>query len=453
MKTSAAPWCAALLLAQCVSAGQRPANDSASHAEAAAAISRGVAFLWRTQATAETELSSPRASFEGDWDQFMSFKVGPVRVAIHDTSPFIPTCVSQGLRHLSPENAAALGIRDEDCVKAREIRMRIVRLAQRFEKGDGTAAYWPDATAGPATLWQRLQAGTLRILHRGPALHGTLAPRGDASLPPEFRTWPDPDCTAMSWVARWINHQADGAAWQPVNAIDVLSPYAHVRKGNLYFPVHSVPPVGVYYGFCIPSDRPDIPKDVDLIVNCNILYAFALLADGDTPEAQRIIQWILEVVRQGPNREMADLTLYYRWNNVLPYVVSRCYKDGGIKSLAPAVKTLAAEVRAQAVQRSDGTVFWDGSNPVRATAFALLTLLNDEECGPLVEGATRWLMARQDSKTNGWHDHWVPLTQTTTGRVIYFRCDAAATSYAIEALSRYQLDCPPKRTFSKAARR
>ena len=106
------------------------------------------------------------------------------------------------------------------------------------------------------------------------------------------------------------------------------------------------------------------------------------------------------------------------------------------------MKTLTAEVRATAIRRKDGTVYWEGNSPVRATAFALLALVNNGERDSLVEGAARYLLATQDSANGCWHDRWVPLMQTTTGRIIDFRSDAAATALAIEALCRYQMEFP-----------
>lgn len=432
--------CLAVLLTPSGSARTCMVTDSTDHARTAAAITRAVTYLWRTQVTAETEHSSPRASFEGDWNQFLGMRFGPARLVMHDTGPFIPSFVCVGLQHLSAGNAVALGISEEDSAHAREICARVARLVERFEGADGTVAYWPEATAGPTSLGERLQAGLIRALHHGPALHGTLAPRGVRGFPPEFRIWPDPDCTAMSWVARWVNARMSGTTWRPDDPLTVLTAFSNTGKNSLYFPVKSVPPVGVYYGFCVPKNRPDIPRDVDLIVNCNILYAFALLGAGGRPEAKKITQWILDTVQNGKHRNLDEVTLYYGWENVLPYVVTRCYKDGGVKSLAPAAKTLAAEVRTKSIRRKDGTVYWEGSSPVRATAFALLALLNNGERDLLVEGAVRYLLAKQDSRSGCWHDRWVPLMQTPGGRIIHFRSDAEATAFAIEALCRYQLD-------------
>lgn len=412
---------------------------STPSADATAAISRGLAYLRRTQASAESERRSPRATFEGDWEQRVRFDLGPIRVPRRDTNPFIASVILHCLRHVSEANRRALGLTEQDCDHAREVRDRVLRLVRRFETAEGTVGYWPEATTAPSGVFQKLQAKSFRAYNGGPALHGTLAPRGIGGFPEDFRIWPDPDCTAMASVARSLCDDAGGAAGCG-DLRTVLAPYSYTGEEELHFPSRSVPPRGAYFGFCVPRERPDIPRDVDLIVNCNILYALALAGDGDTPEARVIIDWITDAAKTKAHHDISAVTLYYRWENIFPYVVARCYHDGGLEALAPAVEALAAEVRATAVRRPDGTVFWDGHTPVRATAYALLCLLAAGGHDALTGDAAWYLLAQQSPRTGGWRDRWAPLGETMTGRTFHLRCDAFATALAVEALCRYRLD-------------
>lgn len=412
---------------------------STRNAEPTAAISRGLGYLSRTQATAESEMRSPRATFEGDWDQHVRFDLGPIPVPRRDTNPFLASVILHCLRHVSEANRPALGLSRQDCDRAREIRGRVLRLVGRFETAEGTVGYWPEATGAPKGVFQKLQASSFRAYNGGPALHGTLAPRGVGGFPEDFRIWPDPDCTAMASVARSLCGEP-GRAPGRGDLRAVLAPYAYTGEEDLHFPSRTVPPHGAYFGFCVPRDRPDLPRDVDLIVNCNILYALALAGDGSTPEALTIVDWILRAAEAKAHKDISAVTLYYRWENIFPYVVARCYHDGGLAALAPAVEALAAEVRSTAIRRADGTVFWDGHSPVRATAYALLCLLAAGERGPLTDDAARYLLAEQSPRTGAWRDRWAPLGETMTGRVFHLRCDAFATAVAVEALCRHRLD-------------
>lgn len=408
---------------------------------AGAAISRGVAYLWNTQATAVTEHGSSRAAFEGDWEQHVGFDWGPFRIPRRDTNPFFASGICNSLQHLSEENALTLGVSALDCDRAGEISARVLSLVERFETAEGTVAYWPEAICAPTGVFQRLQAEVFRSYYGGPALHGTLAPRGIRCFPEEFRVWPDPDCTAMASVARSVTRGRDcGTAPGSHDLREVLAPYAYTGKESLFFPSRGVAPRGAYFGFCVPPDRPELPRDVDLIVNCNILYALALGGAGESAEAGRIIEWILDTARTGAHHDIASVTLYYRWENVFHYAVARCYRDGGLSAVEPAVSRLSTELAPTAIRRRDGTVFWDGHSPIKATAFALLCLLAVGERGALVDGAARYLLAEQDSRTGAWRDRWAPLGETMTGRSFYFRSNASATALAIEALCRYQLD-------------
>ncbi len=426
-----------LLLAQCATAPHGPV----SKATTARAISRGVDFLWRTQATAATEQSSPRASFEGDWDQFIGIDFGLFMRSLHDTGPFVSAYVCQWLQHVTDEKAATIGLGSDDCAHARDIRNRVLRLQSRFEMPDGTVAYWPLASGDPATLRERFQANFMRIWYGGPALHGVLAPRGVRGLPPEYRTWPDPDCTAMTSVARAICHRIDATSTRlSPDLRSVLAPYRYTGRENLFFPSHAQPPAGVYFGFCVPKDRPDLPHDVDLIVNCNILHALALSGEADSPEARRIIDWINDTVRTGTFRNISDVTLYYRQENFFPYVVARACREGGIRALEHSMQELAQEVRSRAVQRTDGTLCWLGRNPVRATSLALSCLLLAGQSDALTDGAARYLLAQQNQQTGAWRDDWLPLAETASGRSFKIRCDATQTACAIHALCLHQFD-------------
>jgi hypothetical protein len=425
-------------------AGGRMGSASESDAAVGGAISRGVAYLWRTQATAASEHRSPRATFAGDWDQRVGFDLGPLRVPRRDTNPFIASVVVHCLQHVSEPNRPLLSLASQDCDRAREISRRVLSLVQRFESAEGTVGYWPMADGAPSGISQRLQARFFRSYYGGPALHGTLAPRGVGGFPVEFRIWPDPDCTAMASVARSLRGDGSASGSQDLRAI--LAPYAYSGQESLFFPSRSVPPVGAYFGFCVPTDRPDIPRDVDLIVNCNILYALALAGDGGTPEANTIVDWIVETTKTKAHQDISAVTLYYRWENIFHYAVARCYRDGGLEALAPAVETLADEARATALHRSDDTVFWDGHTPVRATSYALLCLLAAGEHSSLTDGAARYLLAQQCPRTGRWKDRWAPLGETMTERVFHLRCDAFATAVAIEALCRHQLNVNGPRT-------
>lgn len=435
-------WCA-LVLTHCVSHGPRIVGQDSDRDRTGRAISSAIAYLQRTQATAKVERSAPRAPFEGDWDQHLGVDLGPFKLPIHDTSPFISCCVVQSLKHVSGANAAALGIQKEDCERARAIRAQVMRLIPRFETREGTVGYWPPATTEPATIPQKLHAQLIRVLQKGPALHGTQAPRGVAGFPPEFRIPPDLDSTSMAWVARWIDHSLNRTSYHHRDPRAVIAPYVWNGRDAMYFPTTHVPPPGVFCTFCVPRGRPDIPRDVDLVVNCHILYSLALLGEKDSPAARRIISWILDTTRSGRHRQLDEVVMFYRWENAVPAAVTGCYHDGGVDSLAPAVKTLASDVKSSAITSRDGTVFWEGRSRVRSTAYGVLTLLNAGERGPLVDGGIRHLLSQQDIRSGGWRDDWVYMMESPNGRMIYVRSDASVTASALEALCRYQLSRGP----------
>jgi hypothetical protein len=441
-----------MLLSHCASPPARSFPTNADHPRTGAAISRAVGYLRQTQATAETERSSPLASMEGDWDQYLGLRIGPFHRSIHDTSPFTPAGVVHSLRHVSALNTVTLGIPSEDAARAREIRSKVIKLIRRFEKEDGTVGYWLEVEE-PKTLGEKLHAEAIRLFLKGPSLHGTLAPRGLGALPPEFRVPTDPDTTSIAWVARSLDDSLNGTANRHRDLLEVIRPYKWSGNDPLYFPKSFVPPPGVFCSFCIPPQSRDIPREVDLVVNCHILYALALNGHSGSPEARRIISWILDVVRSGQHRRFDELVMYYRWENKIGYVVSSCYHDGGVKALAPAVETLAADARATARTSRDGTVFWEGRSRTRSTAYAVLTLLNAGDRGPLVEGGVKYLLANQQRRSGGWRDSWVHMMETESGRIIDFRSDAAVTASVLEALCRYQLANPAAVAPASRARR
>jgi len=141
--------------------------------------------------------------------------------------------------------------------------------------------------------------------------------------------------------------------------------------------------------FCTWRDRTtnDLDSGPDMAVNANLLLLMGSVGRRDCSLEHRFFQ-ILK------NAEYRENNRYAASKLALPYLVSRCYRDGQVHSLEPGMRDLAEHVIG--MQESDG-----GWGNDLDTALALICLMNAGWRGTEVDGAIASLAARQDAD-GGW---------------------------------------------------
>ena len=418
------------------------------------AIAAGIGGLQRTQATPRSESAHPTAVFAGDWGGQVGLDVGWLRLRAKDTNAFLPACAVEMLGEVNERNRLRLGVDPRVIAEAAAIRSRAVESLARFRQPDGTFVYWPAARTESVRPLDRWVARWMKHWHGGPEMWGWIAPRGVAAYPPEFRLWPDADTTAMAWAATAGEARRTGKGVPLPDPVGLFEPVKFTGSGVLFFAAEDRLPPGIYRTFYTPKRRPEIPNDVDAVVNANILHAMAALGAADTAEARRIARWLAKLVDEGRHRDPSAVSAYYGWEHMLAAMLARDCFDDRVALLRPAVNRLAGEIEAAAVSRADGTVWWPSSCPVRTTACALLCLIRARPGSPVIEPAIRYLLQQQDAHSGLWRDGWSDMMRTTAGRMTYFRSDALASALAVDALCQYQLTLRPstmRRTASPAA--
>lgn len=160
-------------------------------------------------------------------------------------------------------------------------------------------------------------------------------------------------------------------------------------------------------------------RDVDLVVNLNVLFLFALV--GQVPP--EVCQYI---VMHTTSKAYHRGTVYYPSPLAYAYFLSRASADGGAACLSEAIPEVRSYVLAH--QRPDG-----GWGDDLETALGVLTLLNTGGRGRAVQRGINALLARQ-GPDGGWA--LAPLYKGAV-QLVYYGSRSLTTGFCLEALGKY----------------
>ncbi len=382
--------------------------------------------------------------YPGDWPQFFHLRGSPA-FRVRDVSPFMVAFVHHALTHVTEENRRALGLSRRDVRDAREMRRRAVDFLQRFESpagatDAGTFGFWPyDAHPGaPKPPVERALVAWLQ----GPILGGERVPLNLRVFPTPLAIPTDADVTATTYAALLDHARLDGGRETDVPFHQFFVDWRDLgvvpRRLN---PPWLPPSSGAFLTWLTYKDpgAPLFPNDVDMVVNANVLFALGRYDRLDLPGVAEAVGLICQAAVSGLHRDRyEEITEYYPDNLVFHYAVSRAFHEGGVQELAPAVEVLADDLEASAIERSDGTAFWNRGAPHLNTAFAILTLLNAGRATPLVDRAAAYLAAEQ-RPSGGYHETPFFIGRADGGQVFEFSSAALTTALVLEALARHAL--------------
>ena len=382
--------------------------------------------------------------FPGDWPQFIGLREAP-SFRVRDVSPFSVAFIHHALAHANELNQRALGLDAIDLWAARSMRQHAVGFMRRFESRPGlpdagTFGFWPE-DADPATP-DLLLTLVLTSWLRGPILGGNRVPINLPIFPRTLAIPTDADVTATTYASLLDAAILDGA---PRSAVAFERFFAEWRDIGLVprRPNPSWPPPasGAFLTWLAYRDPqfPLFPNDVDAVVNANVLYTLGRHRRLWVPGAADAVRLINLATTLGLHRgRLAEITDYYPDNFTFQYAVSRAFREGGVFTLAPAVKILADDLEASVLLRPDGTAYWDKGDPHLNTAFAVLTLLNAGRRSPIVDRAIGYLTAEQNA-LGGFDEAIFFIGRTDGGQVFEFRSASLTTAMALEAFARYEL--------------
>ncbi len=423
------------------------ARPAAAAGEAAAPMRRALAFLLARQVQEPLDIlvdGERVRDYPGDWPQFFSLRGSPA-LRVRDASPFMVAFIHHSLTLVVEDNRQALGLSGRDVRDARDMRRRAVALLSRFESpagapDAGTFGFWPyDQHPGvPSPAVERALISWLR----GPILGGARVPLNLTVFPTPLAIPSDADVTATTYAALLDDARLDGGG---AGGVPFQQFFADWRdRGDVprrLNPPWLPPASGAFLTWLTYREpgAPVFPNDVDLVVNANVLFALGRYHRLDAPGVSEAIDLIRLVTALGLHRDrFEELTEYYPDNFVFHYAVSRAYYEGGVTSLAPAVEILADDLETSAIERADGTAYWDRGAPQLNTAFAILTLLNAGRESPLVDRASDYL-ALEQNRAGGYDAAPFFFGRADGGQVFEFSSSAFTTGMVLEALARSAL--------------
>jgi len=421
-----------------------PAAKALSNDAADAPIRRALAFLLAHQVEEPLDMlmdGERVRDYPGDWPQFFSLRGRPA-LRVRDVSPFTVAFIHHSLTHVVEENRQALGLSRRDVRAARDMRRRAIEFLSRFESPPGapdagTFGFWP-YDAHPEVPKPAVERALVSWL-RGPILGGARVPLNLRVFPSPLAIPSDADVTATTYAALLDDARLDGGPSSDVPFHQFFADWRDrgdvPRRRN---PPWLLPASGAFLTWLTyrePS-APPFPNDVDLVVNANVLFAlgrYDRLGVAGVPEAAELI---LQATALGLHRDrLEDITEYYPDNLVFHYAVSRAFHEGGVSMLAPAVEILADDLETSAIERMDGTAYWDRGAPHLNTAFAILTLLNAGRETPLVARAAAYLTLEQ-RRSGGYDAAPFFFGRADGGQVFEFSSAAFTTGMVLEALAR-----------------
>lgn len=424
-----------------------PATRALPADETSAPIRGALKFLLarQVQEPLDVTIQGERVrDFPGDWPQFFSLSGRPT-LRVRDASPFMVAFVHHALTHVVEENRKPLGLSLRDVRKAREMRRRAVEFLSRFESpagapDAGTYGFWP-YDAFPGIPKPGVERALIRWL-RGPILGGDRVPLNLLVFPTPLAIPTDADVTATTYAALLDDERLDGGKGTAVPFHRFFADWRDLgvvprRLDQPWLP----PSSGAFLTWLAYREpgAPLFPNDVDLVVNANVLFALGRYGRLDVPGVEEAVHLIREATSLGLHRDrFEEIAEYYPDNLVFHYAVSRAFHEGGVEALAPAVEILADDLEASAIERNDGTAFWDRGAPHLNTAFAILTLLNANRDSPLVDRAAAYLAVEQ-KRTGGYDAAAFFIARADGGQVFEFFSPALTTGMALEALARHAL--------------
>ncbi len=420
---------------------------AAADEAAAAPIKRALAFLLarQVQEPLDVMVDGERVrDYPGDWPQYFSLRGRPA-LRVRDASPFMVAFIHHSLTHVVKENREPLGLSRRDVRAAREMRQRAVSFLSRFESpvgapDAGTFGFWP-YDQHPESPKPRVEQALVSWL-RGPILGGERVPLNLVVFPSPLAIPSDADVTATTYAALLDDARLDGGPGSDVPFhqffVDWRDRGDVPRRLN---PSWLPPASGVFLTWLTYREpgAPLFPNDVDLVVNANVLFALGRSGRLDVPGVPEAVEMIRLVTALGLHRDrFEELTEYYPDNFVFHYAVSRAYHEGGVTGLVPAVEILADDLETSAIERADGTAYWDRGAPQLNTAFAILTLLNAGRESPLVVRAAAYLASEQN-RAGGYDAAPFFFGRADGGQVFEFSSAAFTTGMVLEALARTAL--------------
>ncbi|MCC6697904.1 MAG: hypothetical protein IT365_19925 [Candidatus Hydrogenedentes bacterium] len=411
-------------------------------------VQRALTFLSTTQTTAADEQrlgQGKRMDYEGNWPQVFYFRhFQPLRIP--EVSPFVVAFVYHSLAQVNEDTADALGLSQADVDDARLMRKRAMECLLRFESDPaapdaGTFGFWP-YDPDPAATNTPVQEAILDIF-QGPILTGNRTPLNFDFFPHELAIPADADVTATTYAAMLDDFQLDGGPGASVAFEQFFADWRDTGVVPRRLDPEWLPDAtGAFFTWLMYKDPPDdtVPNDIDLVVNANVLHALARYGKTSTPGFDEAVALINDAVQQGLHRDQwRDISDYYPQSYVFHYCVARAYREGPVPGLAPAVDILADDLEDEAIQRPDGTVFWDLGDPHLNTAFALLTLLNAGRDTDLVEKGVEYLLREQDPARGCWDEGVFFVAHLYGGQEVHWASSALTTAFVLEALCQYQL--------------
>lgn len=418
----------------------------AADPETTAAIRRALGFLYSQQLQEPlNEIVGGRRVIDlpGNWPQYFRLQ-GATAGAVRDVSPFVVAFIHHSLTEIVAENRVALGVTIEDLVATRLMRRRAVRFLRLFEarSGDpdaGTYGFWLyDAypfQPGP------ILTGSLMGWLGGPVLGGERSPLNLSIFPEPLAVPSDADVTATTYAVFLDDAGIDFGPGTNVAFEQFFSDWRDLGVIPRRLNPPWLPPLSgaflTWLSYGEPGSRV-YPNDVDLVVNANMLYALARSGRLATPGVDDAVALIDTAVALGLHRtSFDDIAEYYPDNLAFQYAVSRAFREG-VSGLGPAVDILADDLLASAIERQDGTAYWDRGAPQLNTAFAILTLLNAGRDIPLLDRAAAYLIAEQ-GPFGGFPESTFFIAPTDNGPVFEFFSASFTTAIVLEALARYGL--------------
>jgi hypothetical protein len=423
------------------------ASPGATADEAAVPLKRALAFLRTRQVQEPLDILVDGArvrDYPGDWPQFFSLRGAPV-LRVRDASPFMVAFIHHSLTQVVEENRVSLGLSRRDVRAARDMRRRAVSFLSRFESpvgapDAGTFGFWP-YDQHPEVPRPAVEQALVSWL-RGPILGGARVPLNLHVFPTPLAIPSDADVTATTYAALLDDVRIDGG-----QAIDVPFHQFFADWGDRgqvprrLNPPWLPPASGAFLTWLTYREpgAPLFPNDVDLVVNANVLFALGRSDRLDVRGVAEAIELIRLVTALGLHRDrFEEIAEYYPDNFVFHYAVSRAYYEGGVTGLAPAVEILADDLETSAIERNDGTAYWDRGAPHLNTAFAILTLLNAGRESPLVARAAAYLASEQN-RAGGYDAAPFFFGRADGGQVFEFSSAAFTTGMVLEALARTAL--------------
>jgi hypothetical protein len=160
-------------------------------------------------------------------------------------------------------------------------------------------------------------------------------------------------------------------------------------------------------------------RDVDGVVNANVLLYL-----GERSETMPVIEWLLDIVRNGKEAECDN---WYRDPFTFYYALSRC-RHAGMQIFDRVRSQIIANI--QQASQSDGRI----GEHVLHTALAANTLLNFGECSTLLNNSIAYILSTQ-REDGSWPSE--PYYYGGPLRVTCWGSEELTTGICLEALARY----------------